>query len=184
MAFFLWRRKRKQQSRSLEDSEARKAELDGHGKTVLPGYQSAELIDDDDMVESRGKHHSAELSAVNDYVKWELPTTPPRKSADPIEMPAEVPLAEMNAGEAGDPLTTSENSTTMVGSTTEDGKVSPLSSQNAVKRDSLQISRRPITPNTPGAHEEGAYSTQGRLKFQEALYDIISDELRRPDAPV
>lgn len=179
---FLWRRKRRQQqSDDSEDNIVSKPELDASGKPIMkPKYQSVEFPNE------KQKHESAELGDGKDMIKWELPSTPPRMPVDPVEMPAEVPIAEMGSAEHRT-LAPSENETIVAGSDSgraAEDKVSPLVIQNEYGRDSLQRSTSPLTPMAPGFQDDGgAASTTGRSRFQEALYDIISDELRRPGSP-
>lgn len=177
-AIYLWRRKQGQQPNSSEDGGPRKAELDASDRVISkPGHQSAELADESARAGSMTKHQSAELSAEKDFIKWELPTTPTRKSADPVEMPAEVPLAEMSATENA-----SDNETTVAGGTSAEDKISPLSDQNEFARtNSPQSGGSRVTIDIPVAHRRTASPTAERTTFQEALYDIISDELRRSD---
>lgn len=172
-ALYLWRRKRKQHTVPSQDDESPESHIDREsGKPEL---------DANGRVISDSKHRSVELAGEKDFIKWELPSTPPRKSIDPVEMPAEVPLAEMSAGAARHELGASENGSTIAGSTSVEDKISPLMNQDNFAKDDVQGQRSPVSLKIPDAHEEGAASTTGRSRFQEALYDIISDELRRPD---
>lgn len=176
-AIYLWRRKRRQRSKSSEDGGLRKAELDASDRAISkPGHQSAELPDESARAGSILKHQSAELNAEKDFIKWELPITPTQRSADPVEMPAEVPLAEMSANENA-----SDNGTIVAGSTSAEDKISPLLTQNEFAQNGgARNGRLPVTIEVPVAHRRIASPTTDRTRFQEALYDIISDELRRP----
>lgn len=181
-ALFFWRRKRRQQKQLVEEAQLGKAELAADGKPIaIVKHRSAELNDE------KSKHHSAELAGNKDLIQWELPSTPPQKPASPVEMLAEVPIAEMGTDHHKTTLAPSENATTVAGSDSGraiEEKVSPMIDQNEFMRHSLPSATSPITPRVSGLQEEGgAASTAGRSRFQEALYDIISDELRRPDAP-
>lgn len=171
--FFLWRKRWFRKTES-EKNKVINAEMDGKG---IAGNST--------------KQESAELGAKA-HMNWELPTTPPRKAIDPQELPAEVPLAEMNAAEQEtlEPRQfsrISENATTAVGSFSGDrteSAVSPLVSQDRATRDSFQQSIRGSmqSPMSPGGARSIAPTTTGRSRFEDALYDLVSDELRRPDA--
>lgn len=175
-AIFFWRRRRRGRTSSSTQDEHGKSEMEGAG-----------------VARKSEKHQSAELGAQN-HMSWELPPrTPPRESIDPQELPAEVPLAEMHADESNEKSQHapqySENDTTVAGSTSgdkTDSGVSPMISQDGYRRNSLQQStvgsaQSPLSSNVqrPGSISQ---TTNGRSRFGEALYDLVSDELRRPDA--
>lgn len=175
-AIFFWRRRR----RALTSTQSH----DGPGKSEMEGTGIATKSE---------KHQSAELSAKN-HMSWELPPrTPPREPVDPQELPAEVPLAEMQADEGNEKSKHvsgfSENDTTVAGSTSGDKTdtgISPLISQDGFRRDSISqsIVGGPQSPLSSNGHrpESTAPTTTGRSRFGEAIYDLVSDELRRPDA--
>lgn len=175
--FFLWRRRRSQKIKlekvATTVDETTKAEMDGKG---VPGDST--------------KHESAEFG-VKDHMNWELPSTPPRKAIDPQELPAEVPVAELDAYEDEMKDTKhasgiSETATTAVGSASGDrieSAISPIVSQDGFQRNSFQQSVRgsPQSATNPHVPRSVAPTTTGRSRFGEALYDLVSDELRRPD---
>lgn len=155
VGFYLYFRNRNRRgTTSDEQTEPKRGELDG-------GIVAKEL---------EVQREKAELEKT-DYMKWELPTTPP---TDRSELPAEVPVVELEAAtdQADSEQGVSENGTTEVGNEDKEDmtpKVSPLISREG--RDSFQ---------TP-ASIRSSTNTAGRSRFEEALYDLISDELRRPD---
>lgn len=170
--YFFWRRKRSPQTDSVMQ-DVSKVEMDGQG-----------------MPDKDTKHESAEL-ATKDYMNWELPTTPEQKAMAPQELPAEVPLVEMSAGEDETtahkhPSGISDNATTSAGSASGDkteSVVSPLMLQDGFPKNSFQQSVRSSLQSPMGANASRsvAATTTNHSRFEEALYDLISDQLRRPD---
>lgn len=157
-AFFFLRRRRRPSPSNEQFSEFGKAELAGESK-------SERYNDDKPLAEMAGK----------DYIRWELPSTPPR---DPVELPAEVPTVELDAASVHGstsrkyPSGVAETGSTRLtsdSSNTDSPTISPFLAQSG--RYSLQ------SPVSPRARDDA--TTSGRSRFEEALYDLVSDKLRR-----
>lgn len=181
-AYVLWRRRRQRNTQKTTeglDEATTKPEMDGKG---LP---------------ASGKQHPAELTGDKSMMKWELPTTPPRTSVnlDPQELPAEVPVSEMPVGARSlehirkhDDSAISEDASTAVDTVSRnpDGSVtgvSPLVTNDGFEgsRGTAERESSLISPRISGMTQSVSGTTTGRNRFQEALYDLVSDELRRPE---
>jgi len=198
--FFLRRRKPKQQSQEEPRPHNDKSELDGgNGKRALPDKKVAPQ-----ELPSSKSQLAGELRG-DDALKWELPSTPP---APPVELPAgEVAIPELeNVSSMGSPPPTysspvsgarlsasrsQPDDMTSISATT-DHQLPPASGTYYAKATSS-----PETTTSPAAQQDGTSilsptrsqkaaqsthaSTTGRSRFAEALYDLVSDELRRPE---
>ena len=198
----LWiflRRRHRRKLQEAEDQEL-KNELDG----VATSKSRTELGNDEGTHKGR-----AELDEKKQFLEFELPSTPPRSPAE-MEVP-EIPAAEMPAGRPSSnyfsakrnpegPLSeTSENTdSTLVPEQSHQqhtiarkpvptsqriAEEGALASVSDVNRPSLSLPDRPSSARADTASLSSTRTPRTRqTPFQAALHDLISQELRRPDA--
>lgn len=194
----VWIFLRRRHRRKLEEAGTQegKNELDG----VATGKARTELAGN-----KGGQNGRAELDEKRDFLKFELPSTPPRSPAE-MEVP-EIPAAEMPAGRPASSYFAARNPTGRLSETSETTDATLVAEQS---NQQLTISRKPVptsqsiaeerpsvsVPNLNGpspllperplsARAETASLNSARATqtpFAAALHDLISQELRRPDA--
>lgn len=148
----------------------------GEKRATLNTITSTELGSD-------GKFEMGEPHNGKDYLRFELPTTPP-----PSELPGtEIEAAEMDAESMKPPPSYASplpevggrDSVSVVSATSPPLQLIPLRHMSS---DSPQVSFQ--SGRRAGSVSSGSMSAQPRreMTFADALYDIVSEELRRKES--